>query len=173
MFLAFPIITLQQKEVHLLIIGDSLAAGLTPHISKIAKKENIKFHADGRGGTTLKQWVDFNWAEKDFKKYEHDIILVSLGINDYGRTDNRSKLKIRAKKIVELAKGTPVIWLVPAVKRKSSQFVYEAVKDSGALILDVRQLNIEHPPGDVHPTGNGYKYWSKEIWNFIQHNVSI
>ena len=167
LILAFPLNDEPQEET-ILIVGDSLAFGLSKPMGEIAKRNDVRFYSDGRGGTTLKQWVEFGWVKKDCQKYEPNTILVSLGINDYASPSSREKISERSKHLVNLVGDAEVIWLIPAAKRKSSEYIYEAVKDSGAMIFDARQLDIEHPKGDIHPTGKGYKAWAKAIWEFIR-----
>src|SRR3972149_1791842 len=78
----------------------------------------------------------------NIEKHSPTIIIVSLGINDYGVIANKNKIKEHAEKLINLAaqKNIKVVWLIPAVKKKSSQYIYDSVKDSGAIIFDARKL---------------------------------
>src|SRR3972149_9096158 len=130
------------KESRILLIGDSLAFGLKKLLYQKAKQENIFLKSDARGGTTLAQWINLNWAKKNIEKHSPTIIIVSLGINDYCVIANKNKIKEHAEKLINLAaqKNIKVVWLIPAVKKKSSQYIYDSVKDSGAIIFDARKL---------------------------------
>jgi hypothetical protein len=74
-----------QDSARVLLVGDSLAVGLAPELTKLADSVGLSFQHAATGGTSVVQWDA--WIADKLTQYRPNIVLVSLGANDYQRTD--------------------------------------------------------------------------------------
>lgn len=171
--------TLASAEEKVLLIGDSLAVGLSPHLRKLAKNDNNpsvngsllpnkvrQYVSDSRGGTRLDQWLQHGWAKATLKRHKPTLILVSLGTNDAFKKDTWGE---RARMLVDLAhaNNSKIVWIIPPPMPFNRNFVWEGAVNSGADgIFDSRCLNLRRHPDKVHVGDN--ERWAKEIWKFIR-----
>lgn len=147
----------------LLLVGDSLAVGLTAPLKQLATASGVKFAAQAKEGTT----VAF-WSGADFP--ESDTVLVSLGTNDMKLLDplaERPKLDVLLAKLGKLSKR--VIWVLPPPMPFPDKGVLGMIDDAAkvAKIALVPSLDVDRGPDKIHPTGRGYAAWAGFIWNLI------
>lgn len=159
------------QRVHLrsgdrvLLLGDSLAQGLTPPMRKLAQDAGLEFFGDGRPSTRLDQWLDQGWAEARIAEFRPTVALVSLGTNDAG-SNFSSTFSDRAKALVAMAAryGTTILWIEPPTMPFSTQTVVSGARDSGAAVFRSQDVEIPRGPDNIHPTIGGFAAWSALIW---------
>lgn len=156
-------------EDRFLLIGDSLAYLLRRPMWLEAKARGLTFHGEGRGGTTLAQWLDKGWARQAIQSFKPTVLLVQLGTNDRVPV-NRQRFGERAKKLVALAhgKGVRVVWLFPPKMRLSTDWIIRGAQESGADdLFDTQKLDLALWEDGVHPTHKANAIWAKAIWEFL------
>lgn len=147
----------------LLLVGDSLAVGLTAPLKQLATSNEVKFAATAKEGTTIAYWSGADLPTSD-------VALVSLGTNDMKLLDpmsERPKLDALLKRLTTLSKR--VIWLLPPPMPFPDKGVLKMIDDASreAKTALVPPLDVDRGPDKIHPTGRGYAAWAGFIWNLI------
>lgn len=153
----------------LLVIGDSLAVGLGPHLKADAAMDRVPYVAvEAKGGTAAHQW-DYKIAGL-LQQHKPDTVLVVLGTNDAAMPDptvNRQRIK----KIVGFVNdsGARLVWVgMPTLPpRLKADVVRDMITSTGVDYLDSRQISFERSPDGIHATPAGYAAWARAIWSYV------
>lgn len=142
-----------------ILIGDSLAYMMRPHL------EPHGITVRGKGGSNLGEWLKKGWLRDALRQLEPELVLVSLGANDYPVRVNRQAFQKRAERLVELCtiQGIDVLWLAPPSARV---FIAAAARRAGADVLEP-PAGIEMAGDHVHPTRRGFVLWTDAILRHI------
>jgi lysophospholipase L1-like esterase len=124
-----------------LIIGDSIAVG-TKHV----RPECVSY---AKSGWNSSQWNN----EYSSKPLVANTVIISLGSNDLKNIDTKKELEI----IRDRAKAQRVFWILPAIKPRVQDIVYEIAIENDDVVIPIRSLQKDK----VHPDLNGYKQIAK------------
>jgi lysophospholipase L1-like esterase len=124
-----------------LIIGDSIAVG-TKHV----RPECVSY---AKSGWNSSQWND---AYSNTPLVANTVI-ISLGSNDLKNIDTKKELEI----IRDRAKAQRVFWILPAIKPRVQDIVYEIAFENNDVVIPIRSLQKDK----VHPDLNGYQQIAK------------
>lgn len=177
-----------KKGMRVLLIGDSLALGLTPFFASLAKESGVDFKAMATVGTRIDQWA----ANPDLKAllaaFKPDLILVSLGTNDsfMQGADVVSKQQAQLDKLYSVLTEWPrssdyglgpeyVVWIGPPVLPKPpSPGISKMIQDAAGSALSPRyyyfhseRLDLPRGPDGLHPVPRGYAGWAGAIWHWL------
>lgn len=147
----------------ILLLGDSLAVGMTPFFRQMSLEHNCKFASLSVKSTTIQYWA----TRPDLPTSPlPDLTLVSLGTNDaYG---NRSLELIRQDALALLAKlGPNVLWILPPKLGKGDRGVSDVIRSTGVATFDSAKLGDLQQADGVHPSGTGYAAWSGDVWRTL------
>lgn len=167
-----------------LLVGDSLALGLTAPLAAEAQRYGIELKGDGRTSTTAQQWVTGGWLAKDVADFSPTITLISLGTND--ATGDLASWAGNIQTLIDQAtnKGGAVAWIGPpyfAPRLTPSPFPAGNVEKMRQTLLNVlgpRGINVfptdadapakdyGRAPDGIHMSAEGYKSWAKDIAEF-------
>jgi len=142
------------------LIGDSLAAGLAPELTKIY---GDALRGEAHGGTSTKQWADHDKACGQcgdwLANFKPDVTLVVLGTNDGGMAYANSYQTIRDD---IQALGSAVIWVEPpTMPNRSMAAVRSTIRSLGVKVIPEFQIPLTSD--GIHPSGAGYALWAKKI----------
>lgn len=149
----------------LLLIGDSLAFGISKHLKYALSKHQIVLLTNAIGGSSTHQWARKNWLINSLRKYEPNNVLVILGTNDSGVPSSRQQFPKNSKKIVDTCHKygvENVVWATPPKIKINTNFIYEGMVYADVL-LDYRNLVIGLERDLIHPTIKGHKIWASHI----------
>jgi lysophospholipase L1-like esterase len=124
-----------------LIIGDSIAVG-TKHV----RPECVSY---AKSGWNSSQWNN----EYSSKPLVANTVIISLGSNDLKNIDTKKELEI----IRDRTKAQRVFWILPAIKPRVQDIVYEIAIENDDVVIPIRSLQKDK----VHPDLNGYKQIAK------------
>lgn len=151
-----------------LLIGDSYAAGLGPPMDVIARACGTPFQHHGVVGSHVTQWT--GWVDADLSSFAPTVVLLSMGGNDYQRTDPenvQAAVRELARKI--RASGARLLWIgpleLPFADRIGVQDMWKA--EVGSDWFDSKQLVLPRAPDGVHSTPAGYAVWSTHVWEWM------
>src|SRR5690606_28888982 len=71
----------------ILVVGDSLVVGLAPHLRRHARACDVPLVAHGVVGSHVTEWVQPSWLGADLARAEPTVVMVSMGGNDFRRSD--------------------------------------------------------------------------------------
>lgn len=177
-----------RKGMRVLLIGDSLAVGMSPHFAALAKEAGADFKALAKSGTTLNAWSSSAELGALLKSYQPDLVLVSLGTNDSAipGADAPAKQRVQLDKLLDLLTTWPrakdyglgpehVVWIgPPTLPLPGSKAMTQMIQDSAGSGLSPRfhyfhseRLQIPRGPDGIHPTARGYAGWAGAIWHWL------
>ncbi len=158
------------------MIGDSLAVGLAPHMTKLAAGCTTPFHEKGEVRISVTKAVKDSWLLPAVQAANANVALVVLGGNDFMRNDPaRVKSSIRQLISKLRAAGMRVLWVAPPTMPFPDKIgVRQMWMDAlGGDWYDSEQLSIPRVPGDPlgHPTYQGAKSWAAHIWPWMATHI--
>jgi lysophospholipase L1-like esterase len=124
-----------------LILGDSLAVGVSQHLPQceVHAKVGAQTNSFIGSGIHVNQWFS-------------DTALVSLGSNDSGSPAIQYDVLRKFRKTLT---ANRVFWILPNNNWVAREAIKEVSKEFGDFLIDAR--NYERSPDKVHPTGKAYK----------------
>ena len=134
-----------------LIIGDSIAVGLSNHMDHCVTQ--------AKGGINTKAWYRHYHEKISIREVAYDTVIISLGSND------TTYIEDDLQKVRDAIIGKKVYWLIPSQTKKHSQWIMVlnvAIKNSDRMIDITPYLG----PDNIHPTGKGYKDIAKKIKDY-------
>jgi len=152
-----------------ILLGDSLAQGMSHEFQKIAKKNGYSPVILAKGGTWCNYWSGS--IERIVTKHHPQIVIVSLGTND-STSSKPEPQRLHIKKIREkvVDSGAKLLWLTPPQlpKRFKSKdeirsILSEEIPPEETFTGD--DLQLEKEKDKIHMTVEGYKKWITSTWN--------
>lgn len=160
-----------------LVVGDSLAVGLTPNLQKLCKADGISYCAsDAIVGTRIDQWSKKIQPLVDHHK--PDLVFVSLGTNDAMMSNPRQN-QAAMNKIIEAVRGAGarLVWIAPpslpttiSGQRVRDDVVRAMLNESGVEQFDSTKVSVERAMDGIHATPQGYATWASAIWAYMRAN---
>ena len=153
----------------ILLLGDSYAQGLTTGMTALAGGCNTPFVARGVVGSHVTEWASDGWLLPALAASTPNVVLVSLGANDFQRNDpSHVQAGVTALVAKIRTAGARVLWIAP---------LSEPFQDSvGALAMwkaavgndwfDSSLLTLPRASDGIHSTPAGYAAWAAEIWHW-------
>lgn len=177
-----------KKGMRVLLIGDSLAVGMAPHFSALAKEAGVDFKSLAIVGTRIDQWA----ASADLKillaSFQPDLILVSLGTNDSFMQGSaiieqqKAQLEKLLGVLTQWSRSSDyglgpeyVVWIgPPTLPNPPSPGISQMVQDGAGSALAPRyyyfhseRLQLPRGPDGIHPIVRGYAGWAGAIWHWL------
>lgn len=180
-----PRITRGQR---VLLIGDSLAVGLGPHLSALAKEAGAELKVLAKSGTRIDQWASNKELRTLLESYRPDVVLVSLGTNDsyMQGADVVAKQRAQLEKLYELLTTWPrskdyglgpehLVWIgPPTLPKPVATGIPAMIQDAAGSALSPRyhyfhseKLPVPRGPDGIHPTARGYAGWAGAVWHWL------
>ena len=160
-----------KRGTRVLMIGDSLVVGLGPVVRKLARACDTPFHYRGVVGSHVTQWVQDHWLMPQLQRARPDVVMVSLGGNDFRRTDPE-KVRVAVDRFVAkiAASGARLLWISPPTMPFPDDI---GVRDmwrgaiGGEADVDwfaAEQLEIPRAADRIHPNRPGNRMLSAALW---------
>ena len=147
----------------MLLVGDSLAVGLTAPLKQLVVGSGSSLQAQAKEGTTI-----LAWASKDYPAC--DVALVSLGTNDMKLSDPMSERAKLDRMLATLrARAARVVWILPPPMPFADRGVLAMIRDAAAKagVEVLVSPDVPRSPDKIHPTAAGYAGWAGLIWRAI------
>jgi lysophospholipase L1-like esterase len=161
------------EESRVLLLGDSHAQGLAPHLRTIAKEQGIPFHAVFRVGSTVDDWVGSPALVAALAEFQPTLILVVLGTNDAYLPDASERQTAAIEELVaELEAAGDVVWVLPLDLERyggaePDQELRQTIEDQAPSTFPSDELDIPRGPDGLHATAAGYGAWAGSLWNWL------
>jgi lysophospholipase L1-like esterase len=150
----------------ILLIGDSLAVGLTKAFERESGLQHFSFNSYSIGGTNTRQWANNSWIDKATEKSVPEWAFVVLGTNDAAAPSWKKDFPENAARVVDRLneKYISVAWITPPKIRINTDFIADgASKAHPEILLDFRSFEFEMMKDHIHLTSNGYIRWCNSI----------
>lgn len=153
-----------------LLMGDSIAEGLDPHLRRLFEGFGSPFEARWKRGTTARYWD----AESTDEAGGFDLVLLSLGSNDiagsYWAPEEAAALDSLIGKL--RSRGASVYWVRPPSFRyegltDAQAFFAELMRERGVFELSVQgpQPDVLSDPQHLHLTPDGYRTLASQLFH--------
>ena len=166
----------------ILVIGDSLAAGMMPSFKRLAERDGHSFFGSGCPmrspggpsctavvGSSTVQWSKDAWLEPTLSAASPTVVLISLGANDYqSGTAQAQKIREAAQKIADRIRsiGATSVWIEPlAMPFADSSGAAESWRQSASFVVPIGDFNLPRAPDRIHLSPSGYQAWAERIWS--------
>ena len=151
----------------LVLIGDSLAEGLSVPLGELAKEAGVVFSSDSVSGSTITTWARRAELDKDLDPVP-ELVLVSLGTNDLRLKDVSPEEPLLHQLLARITdSGAAVLWIAPPSMPFADNGTRALLSRAGADVFSSEPLDIARGPDGVHPTAMGYAGWAAAIWRVI------
>lgn len=157
-------------EPRVLLIGDSHAQGLAPHLGRMASAAGVPFGADFQVGSTVALWATPR-LQAALDAHQPTVVLVSLGNNESATMQAATpavKAGVQAVADMVHAAGADLAYLVSPRLPWSTAWaatLWRAAADDAmpGLAFD------DEPRGDnIHLLPAGYSRWATAIWQWLE-----
>ena len=166
-----------RPDSRVLVVGDSLAVGLSPSLKALAKEQGVQIESLALSGTRIDQWAGSRKLEEKLAAFRPTLVLVSLGTNDEylqpqtgGAVVGRQRPHLDALLSKIEASGAEVAWIgPPQLPKPQSNGVVAMLQDviPRSHYFFSEQLEIPRGPDGLHPNVRGYAGWAGTIWHWL------
>lgn len=159
------------KGTRVLLVGDSLAQGMTSHFIKLAKENGYIPLVKSKSGTRCDQWS--SKIGEIMSRSRPKVVFVSLGTNDAAMSNpevERKHVK-RIKNRVQIY-GGKLVWLLPhnlPPQLKKRDVVNKILSEelTPQESFDSNNINLALGRDKIHMKKDGYKDWITAAWNSV------
>jgi hypothetical protein len=157
-----------EKGSKILLVGDSLAVGLSREFNIVAKKAGYVPVVHAKIGSSTMQWL--KWIKGDLRTHHPKLVVVSLGTNDAAGYGMVEKMPDMHRKLVDavLNADSFIVWVGPpaiSTKRvKKIEEVRQIIKEATPIYFASEELDIRLFDG-IHSDGVGYSRWMQKVWH--------
>ena len=154
-----------------LLIGDSLAVGLTKPMQALADAQGIVFRGHAEVGTRIDQWDGGARWDAALQGFSPTVVVISLGTNDFKMFDPATQqaghITGLLQKIRDL--GARSAWIIPPTMPFPDKGLRQAIADAGPdLALHAEQIvNIPRAEDKIHYTPSGYTMFAQALWSCL------
>jgi lysophospholipase L1-like esterase len=149
--------------------GDSMVGGgLCKALAPKFKSEGTKFVRDVWEAASLVAFADSDRIPKLMKKYDPDLVLLTLGANDV--FDKHPEYMIRyIESIVKKVGDRDCYWIGPPLWKGDSGLV-GIIREHAApcKFFDSSGLILQRAGDGIHPTEKGGAVWADRFWEFFK-----
>lgn len=161
-----------QSGSRLLVIGDSLAVGLTPPLKALGADQGIAVLGIGKVSTRIDQWAQSAALTDAVVAFKPTLVLVSLGTNDeYLSGDAVKRQRPYLEQLLNRLEGakSDYVWIGPPTLPKSTNGVTALLQARvpSANYFPSHTLTIPRGPDQLHPTAKGYAGWAGALWQWL------
>lgn len=161
---------LRAGVTRMMIIGDSLAVGLSPLLKSMAAEQKIAVDAFPIISTRIDQWAKSAVLGEHLASFKPTLVLISLGTNDeYIAGDAVSRQRPFLEQLLARFPDSEVVWIGPPTLPKTTNGITPMLQARvpSAQYFPSQTLTISRGPDGIHPTAKGYAGWAGAIWQWL------
>lgn len=152
------------------LIGDSYGEGIGPHLKPFMERCGVDYTLDARRGTSATQWVRDDWIGPVLRVKKPQVVLVSLGGNDF-QHGNKPVLQEAVDSLIAQihAAGARLLWIEPLRLPYRDLVGARAMWKTavGGDFFPGEELIFKRTPDGVHTSYSNYRRWAKLIWPWL------
>lgn len=149
--------------------GDSMVGGgLCKALAPKFKSEGTKFVRDVWEAASIVAFADSDRIPKLMKKYDPDLVLLTLGANDV--FDKHPEYMIRyIESIVKKVGDRDCYWIGPPLWKGDAGLV-DVIREhvTPCKFFDSSHLTLQRAGDGIHPTEKGGAVWADHFWEFFK-----
>jgi lysophospholipase L1-like esterase len=163
-----------REDTRLLLIGDSMAEGLRPHIRALATEQGIPYVGGSVVGSTIADWLDSFWLESELEQFAPTLVVIVLGTNDAFTSYTPEQVAEHARMLLgKIPLDAEVVWVSPPALperyagRSPNPAIVDAIDEQAPHWFESTDWVIPRGPDALHPTAHGYAGWAGVIWDYL------
>lgn len=162
-----------RDSTRLLLLGDSLAVGLSPHVRDLATEIGVPYLGAGVVGSRIDQWLTSRWLTDSLREFEPTLALVILGTNDAFSSLSVEALGENQRALLAKLGAVEVVWIgAPTLPeryggRAPHVELLDTIREGAPYYYPSHELDIPRGPDGLHPTARGYAGWAGAIWDWL------
>jgi hypothetical protein len=146
--------------------GDSMVGGgLCKALAPKFKAEGTQFIRDVWESASLAAFAESDRLPKLMKKYDPDLVLLTLGANDVFDKHPESEIRY-IEMIVKKVGHRDCYWIGPPLWKADFGLV-DVIREHTApcIFYDSRNLTLQRAGDGIHPTEKGGVVWADAFWD--------
>jgi lysophospholipase L1-like esterase len=163
-----------REDTRLLLLGDSMAEGLGPHLKALATEQGIPYVGAGVSGSTIPDWTTSHWLEGTLDTFAPTLVVIVLGTNDAFSNYTPEQSADHARMLLgKIPLESEVVWIGPPLLpetyagRHPNPALVDSIEKQTPQWFDSSEWVIPRGPDDLHPTAHGYAGWAGAIWGYL------
>ena len=152
-----------------LLVGDSYADGLKPHLAALAQDCAVPFAAATQVGSSATKWATDAGLGALLASSTPTVVLVSLGGNDFQR--DQASVQAAVTTLVGRLRnaGARVLWIAPLTlpfaDKAGVRAMWKVVV--GEDWLDGEKFEYPRATDKIHLYPSGYQDWAGKVWTWM------
>jgi len=151
-----------------LLIGDSMAVGLTPHVKRLSNASGADCQVLTQAGSHVEQWLvgqSHDALIATLRELKPTLVVAALGLSD--SKSGLSVEHIRSKALMLATQltvdGAALLWVLPPALPFEDRMT-PALSGSSIRTFVTRRLPLPKGPDGMSPTAAGYAGWARQLW---------
>jgi lysophospholipase L1-like esterase len=162
---AQPVAAELPKDTLVLHVGDSFAGSLGVPLGKRFKAAGLRTVLEFETSSYIPTWASGEELEKYVGRYMPDLVLVTLGANEF-EIPNPEQRANAVRRLVKRLNGVPCVWISPP-KWKEDTGVLAVVRDNCApcryLDSDTIVKDLPRRKDGIHPSDDAREIWADAV----------
>ena len=159
------------RGARVLLVGDSLAAGMSPPLKRRIAEDGATLATVARVGTSIRQWARNGWLAEALAQARPALVLVSLGTNDMETQGDRTD-DIRAILDRVRGAGARMVWVepptMPTLRDRAGVRVALHATIRPESLFPGPSVPIQRAKDQIHATPQGYADLSAALWSWVK-----
>jgi hypothetical protein len=160
---AYPV-ALKGRTV--LLVGDSMAAGLHPSLQKMVESAGGRFYGEPWQSSTIIGWEGSGRLKEMIERYQPDIIFISLGSNELQTRRPEGRAPLIKRMLAEIGART-AFWIGPP-SWKPDRGLLRVIEENfqPGHFFNANELPLPRQADGKHPTLEGFEQWTEKVWHW-------
>ncbi len=153
------------KDTLVLHVGDSFAGSLGVPLGKRFKAAGLRTVLEFETSSYIPTWASGEELEKYVGRYMPDLVLVTLGANEFEIPNPEQRVNA-VRRLVKRLNGVPCVWISPP-KWKQDSGVLAVVRENCApcryLDSDTIVKDLPRRRDGIHPSDDAREIWADAV----------
>jgi hypothetical protein len=158
------------KGTLVLEVGDSFAAALGIPLGKRLKAQGLRVALEFKTASYIPTWAFGPDLSKFVSKYNPDLVLVSLGANEFEIPEPAQRVGA-IKRLVATIGDRPCVWVSPPSWKKDTGLLAVIRANSAPcryLDSDTLVQDLPRGPDKIHPSTEGREIWADAVLHWLE-----
>jgi len=150
-------------------VGDSFAGALGVPLARRLKEHGLRSVLEYQTASYIPTWASGNELTEYVVKYSPDLVLITLGANEFDLTNPEQRAH-SVQRLVERLEGRPCVWISPPRWKKDTG-VLGVIEHNSAPCRFLDTDKIVHDLGrksdKIHPNDEGREAWAEAVFEWL------
>ena len=149
-----------------LLVGDSMAEGLGPHLQRKVEAAGGRFIHGQERSSTIVWWHGSGRLRELLGKYRPDVVFIALGSNELFVKQPELRAPLIREMVAALGER-PAFWIGPPSWKPDGGLLRVIDENfQPRHFYDSAGLKVSRAPDGKHPTAQGFQSWTELVWSW-------